>query len=110
MVASRVTGPPEATLSRRSQSYSDFHDAVQTVLGGSVVKAKDPNQQESSKEIRTELDFLNWYNGLEHGLVDASHEEYMSVEFSAIAFSLLYSVLILALDPIKMTYNYLDLI
>jgi hypothetical protein len=80
VVAPRVTGPPEATLSRRSQSYSDFHDAVQTVLGVSVVKAKAPTQQESSQEIRTELDFLDWYNGLEHGLLDASHEEYRSVE------------------------------
>ena len=78
----KINGPPKATLSRRSQSYSDFHDAVRTVLGGIVGKSQDRHQQQfnEKKEITTELDFLDWYNELEPGLLDASHDEYKLVE------------------------------
>jgi len=30
-------------------------------------------------EIKTELDFVDWYHDLEHGLLDASHDEYTLV-------------------------------
>lgn len=79
--------PPKATLSRRSQSYSDFHDAVKSVLGGggsgkAICRHQQQQQQQvNEKKIVTELDFLDWYNELETGLLDASHDEYMLVEF-----------------------------
>ncbi len=74
------TGPPKASLTRRSQSYSDFHDAVNAVLGrGSGSKERRYSQLEEKKEITTELDFVDWYHDIEHDLLDASHEEYTSV-------------------------------
>lgn len=81
----KINGPPKATLSRRSQSYSDFHDAVRTVLGGVSGKASSDRHQRhaNEKEITTELDFLDWYNELEPGLLDASHDEYKLVDFLA---------------------------
>ena len=75
------TGPPKATLTRRSQSYSDFQDAVHAVLGrGAVAKERRYSQsEENKKEIKTELDFVDWYQDLEHDLLDASHGQYTLV-------------------------------
>ena len=74
------SGPPEATLIRRAQSYSDFHDAVKAVLG------QDASVQEKEKGgghekydnivIKSELDFAEWYNDLEQDLLDSSHNDY----------------------------------
>lgn len=80
----QVAGPPKATLSRRAQSYSDFHDAVKAVLGHDV--ASKGSGKETSKDykkikeddITSELDFAAWYNGLEHELLDSSHDDYAS--------------------------------
>ena len=78
-----VAGPPEATLSRRAQSYSDFHDAVKAILGHDVASqgvakedSKD-NDEVGEENITSELDFSDWYNGLEHELLDSSHDDYM---------------------------------
>lgn len=74
-------------MARRAQSYSDFHDAVKAVLGQDVVSkeaaketAKDSTKTEE-KDITSELDFADWYNGLEHELLDSSHDDYTSVIF-----------------------------
>lgn len=73
-------GPPKASLARRSQSYSDFHDAVKATLGLSTGNSeKRHSQLGENTEITTELDFVDWYHNLEHDLLDASHEEYKSV-------------------------------
>ena len=73
-------GPPKASLTRRSQSYSDFHDAATAVLGQRAdVKERRQSQLEERKEIETELDFVDWYHDLEHDLLDASHDEYTLV-------------------------------
>ena len=84
--------PPKATLIRRAQSYSDFHDAVKAVLGEDAItqdkvltrkqrRAKElddkiPNLDESS--IKNELDFVEWYNDLENELLDSTQDEYAS--------------------------------
>ena len=79
-----VAGPPEATLSRRAQSYSDFHDAVEAIRDQDVASkgaAKEnlkENDEVGEGNITSELDFAGWYNGLEHELLDSSHDEYMS--------------------------------
>lgn len=72
-------------MARRAQSYSDFHDAVKAVLGQDVASkgaaketAKDDAKNEE-KEITSELDFADWYNGLEHELLDSGHDDYTSV-------------------------------
>ena len=74
-------------MARRAQSYSDFHDAVKAILGQDVASkgatkesAKDHAKNEE-KEITSELDFANWYNGLEHELLDSGHDDYTSVVF-----------------------------
>ena len=78
-------GPPEATLIRRAQSYSDFHDAVKAVLGQDAsVQEKEKSRGHEEYEdtvIKSELDFADWYNGLEQGLLDSSHNDYMWVNF-----------------------------
>ncbi len=80
MIGRGCDGPPKASLTRRSQSYSDFHDAVKATLGlGTGSSEKRHSQLGESMEITTELDFVDWYHNLEHDLLDASHEEYKLV-------------------------------
>ena len=76
----RPVGPPTATLTRRSQSYSDFHDAAQAVLGPHIGKPRRRSDiVDTNTEIRNELDFVDWYNDLEHDLLDASHDDFTLV-------------------------------
>ena len=76
--------PPEATLIRRAQSYSDFHDAVKAVLGqdASVQGRHKSGGQENYGDttIKSELDFVDWYNDLEQELLDSSHDDYTWVK------------------------------
>ena len=80
-----MVGPPKATLSRRAQSYSDFHDAVKAVLGQDVASKgttkEEPHDEHKigEKDIASDLDFVEWYNGLEQELLDSSHDDYTSV-------------------------------
>ena len=70
-------GPPKASLTRRCQSYSDFHDAATVVLGrGANTSTRRHSQLRETSGIKTELEFVDWYHGLENDLLDASHEEY----------------------------------
>ena len=85
-----MDGPPKATLSRRAQSYSDFHDAVKAVLGQDVA-SKGTTKEEpydenkiGEKDLTSDLDFVEWYNGLEQELLDSSHDNYTSVNFGNI--------------------------
>ncbi|KAL8852770.1 MAG: hypothetical protein Q9221_002400 [Calogaya cf. arnoldii] len=71
----RLAAPPKATLSRRAQSYSDFHDAAKAILrrDDSLEKGK---AKDSYQDIKDDLEFEDWYHDLENDLLDASHEEY----------------------------------
>ncbi|KAL8915816.1 MAG: hypothetical protein Q9172_006641 [Xanthocarpia lactea] len=68
-------GPPKATLSRRAQSYSDFHYAAKAVLDRDVSLGKGKGTG-SYPGIKDDLEFADWYDDLENDLLDASHEEY----------------------------------
>ncbi len=79
-----AVGPPKASVTRKSQSYSDFHDAVKATLGrgagaGAGAGNKRHSRLDEGSEIKTELDFIDWYHNLEHDLLDASHDEYTLV-------------------------------
>ena len=75
-------GPPKASVARRSQSYSDFHYAVKAVLGQEDKQVRQGSTQlKDETNIKNELDFADWYHDLEHGLLDASHDEYTLVSF-----------------------------
>ena len=62
-------GPPKATVARRAQSYTDFHYAARAVL-------KEEGKEEGRKGIQNELDFADWYESLEHDLLEASHDQF----------------------------------
>ena len=71
-----LEGPPKATLSRRAQSYADFHHAVEAVLGPEVERRKEKANVEDDKRILNDLDFEDWYDEVEDGLLEASHDRY----------------------------------
>ncbi|KAI4174507.1 MAG: hypothetical protein LQ343_002264 [Gyalolechia ehrenbergii] len=73
--SSQNAGPPKATLSRRARSYTDFHYAAKRVLQ-KVDRPKQKKAAENDELIKDDLDFTDWYNGLENDLLEASHEEY----------------------------------
>ena len=71
------TGPPKATVARRAQSYSDFHDAAKAVLDRTVKRAKGKdNNHEAPEDMKDDLGFLDWYEGLENDILESSHDEY----------------------------------
>ena len=84
---SNISGPPQATLKRRAQSYTDFHHAVRAVLGKDE-RTRDSGSRRTCSEdfsaegvkveaaIRDDLDFADWYHDLEHALLDSSNDEY----------------------------------
>ncbi|KAI4132458.1 MAG: hypothetical protein LQ338_000678 [Usnochroma carphineum] len=77
--ASRDASPPKATLSRRAQSYTDFHHAARSVLD----KDNSFKQKKATKgyeAIKDDLGFADWYDSLEDDLLDAGHEEYMDYQ------------------------------
>lgn len=64
-------------MTRRSQSYSDFHDAVRAVLGPDGKPSENSASNFGDEgEFESELEFVDWYQGLEHELLDACHNEY----------------------------------
>ena len=79
-------------MARRAQSYSDFHYAVEAVLGEDVgirrkeakkkkTQSKDEDDLTSNdKNIENELDFADWYQELEHDLLNSSHDEYLAYQ------------------------------
>lgn len=72
----KETGPPLATVARRAKSYSDFYDVVRAHLK----KEKEIERKKSQEDISNELEFAEWYMGVEDELLDASHDEYTYVE------------------------------
>ena len=69
-----IKGPPKATLNRRAQSYADFHYAVKAVLDPSSSQIEKRRQQ--TADIKDDLDFNDWYDTLQHDLLEASHCDY----------------------------------
>ena len=67
-------GALKATVARRAQSYSDFHDAVKAVLGGDAKASK--NADKGLEDIKDDLEFYDWYDGLESDILEASHNDY----------------------------------
>lgn len=98
-----------ATVSRRCQSYSDFHDAARAVLESNISKQKDVGQPKERGDIKDELDFIDWYHDLEDDLLDASHDEYMLAQHILNAFPSAL-ILISLSDPIRTSWTYQNLI
>ncbi|OJD34630.1 golgi complex component cog3 [Diplodia corticola] len=69
-------GPPQATVARRAKSFSDFYDVARAHLKKERDLEKLKLKKRSRDQLRTELDFGDWYNGISDELLDASHEEY----------------------------------
>ena len=78
-------GPPQATIKRRAQSYTDFHHAAQAVLDGKHSLDRDKPHERAldletvkNKEvgISDDIDFAEWYQHLEHELLESSHDDY----------------------------------
>ena len=67
-------GPPKATLSRRAQSYTDFHHAVRAVLRAE--SASDGHDGKKADEIKDDFEFTEWYQSIEDDLLEASHIDY----------------------------------
>lgn len=68
-------------MAKRSQSYSDFHDAVKAVLDQNARRTRRGSDiVEKNADIESELDFFDWHNDLEHDLLDSSDEEYKLVQ------------------------------
>lgn len=71
----KLNGPPPATLARRAKSYSDFYSVVRAHLN----REKALERKKSREHLSTELDFAEWYGGVNDELLEASHEEYRYV-------------------------------
>jgi len=76
----KSNGPPKATVARRAKSYGDFYDVVRAHLRGE--RGLEKERRRSRENIKTELDFGEWYSGVSEELLDASHEEYQYVSLS----------------------------
>ena len=70
----RKKDPPQATLTRRAQSYSDFYDAMSAQLDREIGTSREKN--DNGNHIKSELDFGTWYHNFEDDLLSASHEDY----------------------------------
>lgn len=70
-------GPPQATLTRRAKSYSDFYDAARAYL--KKERRLERQKQRSAEHLENELDFEGWYHGVNEGLLNASQQEYQWV-------------------------------
>ncbi|KAL8798664.1 MAG: hypothetical protein Q9200_007725 [Gallowayella weberi] len=72
-------GPPKPSLTRRAQSYTDFHHAAKAVLSRNASHKKH-KELKSYRDIKDDLEFADWYGDLENDLLDASHEEYTTLD------------------------------
>ncbi|MCJ1414536.1 Golgi transport complex subunit 3 [Xylographa parallela] len=84
-------GPPKATLSRRAQSYTDFHHAVRAVLRAE--SASDGHDGKKADEIKDDFEFTEWYQSIEDDLLEASHIDYRQAAYH---------------DQLKFTESYLE--
>jgi hypothetical protein len=73
-------GPPPATVARRAKSYSDFYDVVRAHLKKEHKLEKEKERRQSNLQLKTDLEFGAWYNGVKGDLLEASHGEYQYAE------------------------------
>jgi hypothetical protein len=74
-VPGKLNGPPPATVARRAKSYSDFYSVVRA----HIKRERALEKKKSRDNLSTELEFAEWYGGINEELLEASHEEYMYV-------------------------------
>ncbi|MCJ1471705.1 Golgi transport complex subunit 3 [Lambiella insularis] len=86
-----IKGPPEAVLSRRAQSYADFHYAVRAIFKPDPGLGDKQKEEKRAEEIEDSVDFDKWYESIEADLHDSSHLEYSVYK-----------------DQLKFTESYLD--
>ena len=72
--AAKLSGPPKATV-KRAQSYTDFHYAVKAVLRAKSKEQEAHIAEAQAVEVRGDLDFEDWYDSLEDGILGASNKE-----------------------------------
>ncbi|KAL5439183.1 hypothetical protein PMIN05_005411 [Paraphaeosphaeria minitans] len=65
-------GPPPPTVARRAKSYSDFYGLARPHLN----KETESDRNKSRENISNDLDFAEWYKGVQDELLEASHDEY----------------------------------
>ena len=80
-----VLGPPKATLSRRAQSYTDFHHAVRAVL--QTESASEDRDSKKADNIKDDLGFNEWYQNIEEDLLEASHIDYRQASSQTIRYT-----------------------
>ncbi|KAL1303344.1 hypothetical protein AAFC00_006743 [Neodothiora populina] len=80
---SLLDGPPEATLARRAQSYTDFHHALLANTNKTKAKKLHHGRKTSldfasahGSSLRSDLEFADWYMHLEDELLEESHRDY----------------------------------
>lgn len=78
--SSELKGPPKATLARRAKSYSDFYEAAIGYLGKDIQETKDPGDCLELLIAGESNDPKSVNDSNENDLLDASLEEYQSVD------------------------------
>lgn len=68
--SSESIGPPIATLTRRAQSYNDFHHVARAFL------QKENQTRKDTEHVKDELQFADWYGSVEDELLEAAHDEF----------------------------------
>ena len=61
---------------RRTKSSGDLKDAADNYVGVRNGKVEIPAPPQDLSQVNTELEFAQWFRGVETELLDASHSEY----------------------------------
>ncbi|KAG9230428.1 Sec34-like family-domain-containing protein [Amylocarpus encephaloides] len=73
--ASSLQGPPQATITRRAKSYSDFYEVATKYLKRPIVVQVTKELDIASTSLE-DPQIETWHEGIEDELLEASHEEY----------------------------------
>lgn len=78
--APKVTGPPQATLTRRAKSYSDFYEAATQFLSKQArIKGSEDPQDALSRQRRTKATRTR-FEECEDELLNSSQEAFQLVD------------------------------
>ena len=100
-LSKKVTGPPPATVARRAKSYSDFYDVVRAhIKKENKLEREKQRKRHRQKQIKNELEFGTWYQGVQNGLADASLEEYQYGYSFILTLSHGYTLMIYAMQTL----------
>lgn len=90
--SSTDNSPPDATVSRRAKSYSDFYHVVRSQLAKDSKKLKNEHKDPfcGIQYLQDELELDIQFDAYEEDLLDASQEEYMYVMHDPILLLLRY--------------------